>query len=105
MTPKERDFGSMMFGVLANPARLHILEVLMQEPASVNEIAEKVGLKQSMASQHLSALSRAGVVVKRPNGNIRIYSLRGPRITQILKLVEEFYEVHLGSLRELLSRQ
>ena len=104
MTSDERSFGSMIFGALANPARLHILEALACGPASVNEIAEKVGLKQSMTSQHLSALLRAGAVVKQANGNIRIYSLRGPRIAQILGLVEEFYEVHLENLQELLSR-
>lgn len=105
MTAEERNFGSMMFGALANPARLHILEVLAQGPASVNEIAEKAGLKQSMASQHLSALLRAGAIVKQANGNMRIYSLRGPRIAQILKLVEEFYEVHLENLQRLLSQR
>jgi len=105
MTDDERNFGSMMFGALANPARLHILEVLSSGPASVNEIAEKVGLKQSMTSQHLSALLRAGAVVKEANGNLRIYNLRGPRIAQILRLVEEFHRVHLRNLQELLSRQ
>jgi DNA-binding transcriptional ArsR family regulator len=105
MAPEERNFGSVMFKALANPARLHILEVLAEGPASVNRIAERVGLKQSMASQHLSALLRAGVVVRRANGNVRIYSLRGQRIAQILMLVDEFYEVHLGSLQELLGRR
>ena len=105
MTPEEREFGSRMFGALANPARLHILEHLASGPASVNQIAEAVGLKQSMTSQHLAALLDAGVVVKQAKGNIRIYSLRGPRIARILKLVEEFYEVHLENLRNLLDQR
>lgn len=105
MTRDERHFGSTMFGALANPARLHILEILACGPTSVNELAEKVGLKQSITSQHLSALLRAGAVVKQANGNVRIYSLRGPRIAMILKLVEEFYGIHLESLKEVLSRQ
>lgn len=93
-----------MFAALANPARLHILEILREGPASVNQIAEAIGLKQSVTSQHLSALYRAGVVVFEPRGNLRIYSLRGPRIAKILNLVEEFYEVHLENLRKILEK-
>lgn len=105
MTPEERDFGAIMFAALANPARLKILEVLAEGPASVSRIAETVGLKQSMTSQHLSALLRAGVVVKHAEGNVRIYSLRGPRIAQVLRLVDEFYTVHIDNLRQLLKPQ
>lgn len=103
MTREEREFGAMMFAALANPARLQILEVLAEGPASVGRIASQTGLRQSMTSQHLSALLRAGAVVRHAEGNIRIYSLRGPRIAQVLKLVEEFYEVHIDNLRELLN--
>lgn len=94
-----------MFAALGNPAKLHILEHLVIGPASVNEIAEAIGLKQSMTSHHLANLLAAGVVVYEKNGNSRLYSLRGPRIAQILKLVEEFYEVHLENLRQVLEQQ
>ncbi|MCL4552909.1 MAG: metalloregulator ArsR/SmtB family transcription factor [Candidatus Marsarchaeota archaeon] len=104
MTAEQREFGAQMFSALANVSRLHVLEYLARGSASVKEIAEAVGLKQSMTSQHLSALYRAGVVVYKAEGNRRIYSLRGPRIAQILTLVEEFYEAHLISLRETISR-
>lgn len=105
MSPEQRDFGARMFAGLANPARLHILERLAAGPASVNEIAEAVGLKQSMTSQHLAVLLAAGVVVYERNGNSRVYSLRGPRIGRILELVEEFYEVHLNNLRRVLAQE
>ncbi len=103
MTPEQRDFGSRMFTALANPSRLRILELLGQGPASVSEIAAAAELKQSITSQHLAALLNAGVLVCTPNRNQRIYSLRGPRISRILELVEEFYEVHLNSLRQVLA--
>jgi ArsR family transcriptional regulator len=104
MTPEQREFGAEMFAALANASRLHIIEHLERGPASVKEISEAVGLKQSMTSQHLSALYHAGVIVYRAEGNRRIYSLRGPRIARILSLVEEFYEAHLDNLREEIGR-
>jgi ArsR family transcriptional regulator len=104
MIPERREFGARMFASLASPARLHILEHLAKGSASVNDIAEAVGLKQSMTSQHLSSLLAAGVVVYEKVGNSRLYRLRGPRIAQILKLIEEFYEVHLDDLRRVLAQ-
>jgi DNA-binding transcriptional ArsR family regulator len=92
-----------VFAVLANPSRLRILEHLAQGPSSVSRTAEAAGLKQSLTSQHLAALLNAGVVICTPSGNQRIYSPRGPRITRILELVEEFYGVHLDSLRRVLA--
>ena len=89
MTSEQMEFGARMFAAMANPARLLIVEHLAKGPASVNDIAESVGLKQSMTSQHLSNLLASGVVVYEKNGNTRIYSLRGPRIARILQLVEE----------------
>lgn len=105
MDPEQRDFGAKMFAALANPSRLNILEHLSKGSASVNDIAEAVGLKQSMTSQHLASMLTAGVVVYEKNGNSRMYSLRGPRIARIIELVEEFYEVHLENLRDVLARQ
>lgn len=81
-----------------------MLDHLANGAASVNEIADATGLKQSITSQHLAALLSAGIVVYTRNGNQRIYRLRGPRITRILRLVEEFHRVHLDSLREVLAR-
>ena len=105
MNSEQRVFGASMFAALANPAKLQILEHLVKGPASVNDIAEAVGLKQSMTSQHLASLLSVGVVVYEKSGNSRLYSLRGPRIARILELVEEFYEIHLGDLRRVLAQQ
>lgn len=103
MVAEQRNYGAKMFAALANPARLHIIEHLAAAPASVNDIADAVGLKQSMTSQHLSILLAAGVVVYEKKRNTRLYSLRGARIARILELVEEFYEAHLYDLRKLLA--
>ena len=103
MTRQQRGYASKVFAALANPARLHILQTVADGPASVNEIARATGLKQSLTSQHLATLTSAGVLVWRPNGRQRIYSLRGPRIGHMLGLAEEFFEAHVEALQELLA--
>jgi len=46
-------------------------------------------LEQSVASQHLAILRRAGVVITDRQGKFIYYSLDRGRLTQINKLVEE----------------
>jgi DNA-binding transcriptional ArsR family regulator len=63
-------------GALAEPNRLHIVELLRDGPRSVGEIAEQLGLRQPQASKHLRMLSDAGLVEVRPVAQRRIYQLR-----------------------------
>ena len=83
-----------LFGALANPTRLRIVELLCTGERSVNEIAEALQIGQSGTSQHLAILTRAGVLAVEPVGSIRIYRVRGPRIGKILTLIEEFCTIH-----------
>lgn len=59
---------------------------------TVTEIYVKLRLEQSVASQHLAILRRAGVVVTERQGKFIYYSLNSDRIEQISGLVEELVE-------------
>lgn len=59
---------------------------------TVTEIYVKLRLEQSVASQHLAILRRAGVVVTERQGKFIYYSLNSDRIEQISSLVEELVE-------------
>ncbi|HEX9413837.1 MAG TPA: metalloregulator ArsR/SmtB family transcription factor [Ktedonobacterales bacterium] len=63
-------------GALAEPNRLHIVELLRDGPRSVGDIAERLGLRQPQASKHLRVLSDAGLVQVHPVAQQRIYQLR-----------------------------
>ena len=89
-----RQRAGQLFAALAHPARLRIVELLCQGEQTVNGIAAELNLSQSGTSQHLSLLTRAGVLVVEPHGAARIYRVRGPRIGRILALIEEFCEAH-----------
>lgn len=56
---------------------------------TVTEIYVKLRLEQSVASQHLAILRRAGVVITERDGKYIFYSLNKPRIGEIALLVEE----------------
>lgn len=61
--------------ILADPTRLHIVEVLRSGEHSVNDIVKNVDVDQSGVSRHLRILQEAGFVHIRPEGQKRFYSL------------------------------
>jgi len=56
---------------------------------TVTDIYIKLRLEQSVASQHLAILRRAGVVLTERQGKFIYYFLDTDRLDQISKLVEE----------------
>lgn len=59
---------------------------------TVTDIYIKLRLEQSVASQHLAILRRAGVVSTERQGKYIYYSLDQERLKQINRLVEELAE-------------
>lgn len=51
-----------MFRVLANPARLHILRLLVEGPLCVGDLCECTRRRQAYVSQQLMVLRSAGFV-------------------------------------------
>lgn len=101
MNLMQREFGAKMMAALGNSSRLHVVEFLTKGPAPVRDIAEATGMKQSITSQHLAVLQNAGIVVCEHRGQLHYYSIRGPRVSQILQLIEGFYEFHRDNLLHL----
>ncbi len=71
--------------------RQQILEIILNnDNITVTEIYIKLRIEQSVASQHLAILRRAGVVTTTRDGKFIYYSINQSRIEQLQKLVEEF---------------
>ena len=70
--------------------RQRMIDLLEEnEQMTVTDIYIKLRLEQSVASQHLAILRRAGVVSTDRNGKFIYYSLNKERLSQISQLVEE----------------
>lgn len=63
------------FKVLSDANRLKIVALLAQEPLSVEQLAEMLGLNSSTVSHHLSRLARVGLVSARSESYYSIYQL------------------------------
>ncbi len=70
--------------------RQRIIDLLEEnDNMTVTDIYIKLRLEQSVASQHLAILRRAGIVITNRQGKFINYSLNRDRLAQISKLVEE----------------
>lgn len=70
--------------------RQRIIDLLEDsDTMTVTDIYIKLRLEQSVASQHLAILRRAGVVITERQGKFIYYSLDRNRLAQISQLVED----------------
>ena len=89
------DYGLLKKAVLTLRAvnhklRKQIIKLLEEsKKLTVTEIYVKLRLEQSVASQHLAILRRAGVVKTERDGKYIYYSLNTDRLAEIAELVEE----------------
>jgi DNA-binding transcriptional ArsR family regulator/rhodanese-related sulfurtransferase len=68
---------------IANPHRLELLDLLVQAPRTVEQLAEASSLSIANASQHLQRLKRAGLVVSERQGTSMRYHLAGPAVARL----------------------
>jgi DNA-binding transcriptional ArsR family regulator len=80
------------FTNLANPTRLDALELLMQKPMSVNELATRLGQEQSMVSHNLKPLVECNFIAVKRQGKKRIYIVNEETIRPIFAIVQNHAE-------------
>jgi DNA-binding transcriptional ArsR family regulator len=82
---------------LSAPSRLRILARLHTGPASVNEIADAVGMESSAVSHQLRLLRHLGLVTGRRDGRQVVYELYDDHVADLLEHVVSHVEhVRLG---------
>lgn len=59
------------------------------EKMTVTEIYVKLRLEQSVASQHLAILRRAGIVITQRDGKFIYYSINYKRVAEVNQFVED----------------
>jgi DNA-binding transcriptional ArsR family regulator len=71
------------FEVVAEPARRQILDLLIDGPRPVGELATRTGLSQPNTSRHLRILREAGLVESKPDRQRRLYELRPRGLAEV----------------------
>ena len=79
-------------GLLGDPTRRAIFELLARHPCTVGELAQQLPITRSAVSQHLRVLKDGGLVVSHPEGTRRIYRLNPDGVTALRAYLDRVWE-------------
>lgn len=75
------------FKVLAEPARLRVLDALRHGPRHVTALVDATGLQQANLSRHLQQLYLHGFVVRSRQGTFVHYAIADPQVFALCDLM------------------
>jgi DNA-binding transcriptional ArsR family regulator len=76
---------------LADPTRRRIFESIAAEPTSVGQLAGQLPVSRPAVSQHLKALSDAGLVTVTKQGTRNIYAARPEGLADLRRYLDRLW--------------
>jgi DNA-binding transcriptional ArsR family regulator len=92
-------------GVLGDPTRRQIFELLAAGPLSVGELAQRLPVSRPAVSQHLRALKEAGLVVDRAAGTRRIYQVDPTGVAGLRAYLDQIWGTALTAFQQAVEQQ
>lgn len=90
------------FRALADPLRLRLVQLLLEEEHSVGELARLAAATASNVSRHLHVLAEVGVVSRRREGLQAFYTVTDPAVAELCERVCHALEEQLARQAELI---
>ena len=91
------------FRVIGEPTRIRILDRLREGETSVQDLTDALGSSQQNVSKHLGVLAQAGIVGRRKEGNLSLYSIVDESVFALCEQVCGSLQRQLAELNELVS--
>jgi DNA-binding transcriptional ArsR family regulator len=85
---------------IAHPGRRAILRLVLDRELGVGELADRVGLSQPAASQHLKVLRDAGLVRGRVDGRRRLYRVDVDGLERLRRELDAYWGPALAALKD-----
>lgn len=73
-----------LFRTLGHPARIRVLELLVERDHAVHELLGQIEIEASNLSQQLGVLRRAGLVTQRRESGEVVYSVSIPEVREMM---------------------
>ena len=102
--PSVKTYERSPLGVLAEPTRLAIFELLAEEPLPVGELAARLPVSRPAVSQHLKILKDVGLVVDRSVGTRRLYQVDPSGVAELRSYLDRFWNLALNSFKKVVER-
>jgi DNA-binding transcriptional ArsR family regulator len=85
---------------ISHPGRRAILRLVLDHELPVGELAERVGVSQPAASQHLKVLRDAGLVRGRVDGRQRLYRVDPKGLDRLRRELDDLWGPALSALKD-----
>jgi DNA-binding transcriptional ArsR family regulator len=85
---------------LSHPTRRAILRLVLERELPVGELAQRTGVSQPAASQHLKVLRDAGLVRGRVDGRRRLYQVDLEGLQRLRVELDSLWEPALLALKQ-----
>lgn len=87
LTSGQLDAVARLFGALADPSRLALLQALQAGPRTVTQLVDLCSMKQANVSKHLAILHEYHLVSRHREGNMVRYQIADPMVFSLCGLV------------------
>jgi DNA-binding transcriptional ArsR family regulator len=87
-------------GLLGDPSRRAIFELLARQPCSVGELARRLPISRPAVSQHLRVLKDGGLVVDQAQGTRRVYRLNPDGVAALRAYLDRVWDDALASFQK-----
>ncbi|MET0190098.1 MAG: metalloregulator ArsR/SmtB family transcription factor [Pseudonocardia sediminis] len=94
-------YGDAGLGLLGDPSRRAIFELLARRPCSVRELADDLPISRPAVSQHLKVLRDGGLVVSSAEGTRRIHRLNPEGVTALRSWLDGVWSDSLTAFQKL----
>ena len=89
-----------VIGVLGDPTRRTIFELLSERPSSVGDLAERVPVTRPAVSQHLKVMKDAGLVLDERDGTRRVYRLDPDGVAGMRAYLDRFWNLAMAGFKQ-----
>jgi len=93
-------YGDANLGLLGDPTRRAIFELLARHPCSVGELAEQLPISRPAVSQHLRVLKDGGLVTSRAEGTRRVYQLNPAGVSALRAYLDRIWDDALTAFQK-----
>lgn len=88
---------------LGHPLRIEVIDLLQENELCFSDILEVTGGLKSNLSQHLSIMTKKGILKMRRDGQCNYYTLSTKKVAQACQLMREVLIDNLNKHKELLE--
>ena len=102
MRSGEVDDLDSVFAALANPHRRQIVHLLALQPASIKQLAQRLGISLTAIHRHIRVLEDAALVQRKKSGRVNFLAINRATMLRVQEWAQQ-YHAYWGSDEETLE--